>query len=232
MWTPDGRSIVYAGVSTVFSIYRLDVRTGASTRLLRFGETSVLGSTGGYLALSPDGTRVAIQSGGECRDRVGIYVVGVDGRGARRLTNSCRIAGTAGADRLVGTQLADVLDGLGGNDRLDAVDPGYMGDTLRGGSGDDLLVGGYRQDVLDGGPGADRLLGGPSGDLLVGGPGRDTLSAQGGLDVVDAYDGARDAISCGTSGPTTKPERDTVYADRFDRVSRDCEVVFRHQRLS
>lgn len=232
VWAPDGRSLIYATNSRTYSLYRLDLATGSITRLLHIGERSIIGSSGGSLALSPDGTRLAFHLGGECRDRLGIYVVGLDGRGLRRLTNSCRIAGTDGADRLAGTELADVLAGLAGDDRLEAVDPGYVGDTLEGGAGNDTLVGGYRQDTLDGGPGIDRLFGGPSGDLVIGGPGRDAIAAQGGLDVVDAFDGRRDTVSCGTNGRTTKPERDIAYVDRFDRVSRDCEIVRRSKRVS
>ena len=93
-------------------------------------------------------------------------------------------------------------------------------------------MGGYRQDVLEGGAGADRLLGGPSADLIIGDAGRDVIAAQGGLDIVDAYDGWRDTVSCGTNGRTTKPELDTAYVDRFDRVARDCEIVHRRKRLS
>jgi chitodextrinase len=78
-------------------------------------------------------------------------------------------------------------------------------DILRGLAGDDVLYGLARNDVLYGGPGRDRLLGGS------------------GSDVVHAGDGARDVISCGVG-------RDLVYADRADRVGRDCERVRRSRR--
>jgi hypothetical protein len=58
--------------------------------------------------------------GGECRDRTGIYVAGVDGRRAARLTNDCRVIGTERGDVITGTALADIIVGLGGNDRLRA----------------------------------------------------------------------------------------------------------------
>jgi Tol biopolymer transport system component len=233
VWTPDGRALLYASNTGTFAdLNRLDLAARSVTRLLRSGERSIVGSSAGSLSLSPDGTRLAFHQGGECRDRLGIYVVGTDGRGLARVSNGCRITGTERADRIVGTALADVLAGLGGNDRLQALDPGYVGDTLEGGAGDDTLLGDFRGDTLRGGPGADRLRGGPSGDLVVGGPGRDTLLAEGGLDVVDAYDGRRDTVSCGTNARTTNPERDTAYVDPYDRVARDCEVVFRRRRVS
>jgi len=41
-----------------------------------------------------------------------------------------------------------------------------------------------------------------------------------GATLVRTRDGWRDTASCG-------PGRDSVWADRFDRVSRDCEIVHR-----
>jgi hypothetical protein len=214
-WFPDGRRIA---VESRGGMVAVDVATGRVQRWLPFASG---------LIWSRDGTQLAFSAGGECRDRRGIYVAEGDGTGVRRITNDCRIVGTDGPDRLAGTGLADVLLGLRGNDRLEAEDPGYMGDTLKGGEGDDLLIGDFQRDTLEGGPGADVLRGGPSGDLLAGGPDRDVIYGQGGLDVIEARDGSRDRLSCGTNRDNTRPERDTVYADRFDRVSRDCEVIRR-----
>jgi Ca2+-binding RTX toxin-like protein len=197
-------------------LVRLDLKTG-KRRILSFG-------TGAEF--SHDGRSIAFSSGGECRDREGIYVMHVDGTQRKRLTNDCAIRGTPRADTLHGTPLADVLLGLGGNDRLFASDPGYVGDTLDGGPGNDVLVGGLRQDTLYGGPGNDTLSGGPSGDTLVGGPGRDRLYGQGGRDTIYAVDGQRDTISCGTNG-YGKHGQDVVYADRVDAVASDCEIVHR-----
>ena len=174
---------------------------------------------------SPDGSRLAFAAGCECRDRLGIFLVRAGTYlSPLRVSNDCRILGTAGDGTRRGTPLADVLAGLGGDDRLFALDPSYVGDSLRGGAGDDLLVGGYRADVLAGGPGNDRLLGGHSADELFGGPGSDRIRGQEGQDVVHAADGQRDVVSCGTNAPGT-PERDEVFADRFDRVADDCETV-------
>jgi Tol biopolymer transport system component len=217
-WFPDSRRLA---VQVGMRILAVDLTTGRAARFL---------PDGSGLAWSPDGTRVAFAQGGECRDRVGIYTALADGTSVRRLTNDCRIVGTPGDDRLRGTGLADVLLGLAGNDRLEGDAPGYVGDTLDGGPGADVLVGTFRNDTLFGRSGVDRLLGGPSGDLLVGGPGADMIDAQGGIDTIEARDGARDVIRCGTNRDGTRPEKDTVYADRIDRVARDCERVRRGRR--
>ena len=75
----------------------------------------------------------------------------------------------------------------------------------------DVLVGTSRNDVLCGAGGRDRLAGGHGADVLRAGAGDDVLLAR---------DGLVDAIACG-------PGRDTVTADRRDRVNRDCERVRR-----
>ena len=212
-WMPDGRSLLGA---TNAGIVSLDLQDGSATRLSRFGYGP---------RPSPDGSRVAFFGGGECQDRNGIVVMRANGGGQRRMTNDCRITGTAGPDTLRGTIWADVLVGLAGNDRLFALDGNYVGDTLVGGPGDDVLSGGFRRDLLAGGPGADKLYGGPSGDQLIGGPGHDRLSGQGGQDYIYAADGARDTVICGTNADHATPERDHAFVDRFDRVASDCEFV-------
>jgi PKD repeat protein len=82
------------------------------------------------------------------------------------------------------------------------------------------LTGTSRADRLVGGAGSDVIRGGAGNDVIVGGAGRDTLSGGAGNDRIYAVDGAVDTISCG-------PGRDVVFADRIDRVARDCEVVHR-----
>jgi Tol biopolymer transport system component len=235
-WTPDGGALVYgASAGNDYAVYRLDLATRGVTRVIAVRPPGLPAirfiAFGGDLALSPDGTRVAFVHGGECRDKVGVHVVGLDGRGLRRLTNGCRVNGTPRADRLRGTGGPDVLLGFAGDDRLEGVVDGVPGDTLDGGLGNDTLLGTRSGDELRGGAGADRLLAGRSGDLLIGGAGRDTLAGEGGIDVIDAFDGNRDVVSCGTNVART-PERDVAYVDRFDAVSRDCEVVHRRKRLS
>jgi hemolysin type calcium-binding protein/WD40 repeat protein len=175
--------------------------------------------------VSPDSGLIAYSAGGECRDRLGIYVANVDGSDRRRLSYSCRIAGSAGPDELHGSYSQVVL-GLGGNDTLYADDTGYFfqGNTLFGGPGNDVLVGGSAADTLDGGPGNDTLVGGGSSDVLTGGPGHDHFEGGGGGDTIYARDGERDWITCGPNG---YDRRDRVYADQYDVVAKDCELVYR-----
>jgi RTX calcium-binding nonapeptide repeat (4 copies)/Subtilisin inhibitor-like len=215
-WSPNGGAIAY---SSGTGIWIVDVQSGRKRRI----------ATSGYqVAWSPDAARLAFTTGGECRNRSGIYRVDLQQRQPVRVTNSCRIVGTAGDDVLTGTPLADVLVGKDGNDTLVAV-PGYfVGDTLDGGPGNDLLVGSAASDTLEGGPGEDILRGGAGPDLLVGGPGRDVFQAQGGRDLIYARDGVRDVVSCGTNtGKTSGRENDIAYVDRLDAVSHDCEWVYR-----
>jgi Ca2+-binding RTX toxin-like protein len=54
----------------------------------------------------------------------------------------------------------------------------------------------------------------------VGGAGSDRISGGAGNDVIRAKDGTRDVIRCGAG-------RDTVVADRSDKVRKDCERVRR-----
>jgi Tol biopolymer transport system component len=216
-WSPRGDTLAF---STPAGIRIFEPATGRVKAVSSFGDEP---------AWSPDGRQLAFSGGGECRDRSAIYrIVDVRGPAPQRITNDCRIVGTEGNDVLRGTTLADVLVGLGGNDVLTAVPQYYSGDTLEGGQGDDVLLGSYQSDTLDGGPGNDILQGGPGSDLLVGGPGRDTIQGEGGRDLIYARDGEADTISCGTNaGTTTGQEGDVAYVDAIDKVSSDCEYVYR-----
>lgn len=109
------------------------------------------------------------------------------------------VTGTSGPDVINGTARNDKLSGGGGNDRIS------------GGAGNDRLFGGTGIDRLNGGAGSDSLNGGTGRDTLLGGTGNDTISAR---------DGTRDIINCGSG-------RDSVTADKVDRVARDCERVLR-----
>ena len=93
-------------------------------------------------------------------------------------------------------------------------------DRIVGTAGDDVIRGLGGGDVLDGRAGRDKLFGGAGNDVLTGGPGVDSIFAGPGRDVVRVAVGGRDSVSCGTG-------RDTVFADRADAVSRDCEIVHR-----
>ncbi len=161
--------------------------------------------------------------GGSGRDRIG----GDAGRDRLRGgSGDDRLHGGPGDDDLAGQSGDDRLDGSTGNDRVDG-GPGrdlLIGgpgvDRLTGSSGDDRLIGGSSSDRLSGGSGNDRVSGGSGHDRISGGPGRDVLHGNTGNDTISARDGARDTIDCGTG-------RDSVTADRFDRVARNCERVRR-----
>ena len=216
-WSPRGDAIAFGAAQGAVVV---DTTSGRRRRLTTFYASQV--------AWSPDGARLAVAAGGECRDRLGIYRIDADRPAPVRLTNDCRIVGTPGDDVLTGTSLADVLLGQGGNDTLRAVSAMFSGDTLDGGPGNDLLLGSLGHDTVEGGPGNDILRSGPGPDLLVGGPGRDVLEGQGGRDLIEARDGQRDVVSCGTNtGRTTGPEGDIAYVDRIDKVLPGCEWVYR-----
>ena len=141
-----------------------------------------------------------------------------------------RLIGTPGPDVLKGFGGQDVLAGLGGNDLLDGgsgrdiLDGGPGNDHLIGGSGDDDLDGGADSDNLSGGTGADVLHGGDGNDHMRGDQGSDHISGGPGNDTIDARDGTRDVVDCGPG------KKDTVLADKLDRV-RGCErVLFRAPR--
>jgi Tol biopolymer transport system component len=212
-WFPDRNTVLYEDQG---SILRLDLKTGKRHEV----------APGGGAQLAPDGATVAYVDGGECRDRDGIYVANADGTRRRRITNSCRVVGTAGPDVLHGS-FSQVVLGLGGNDTLYADDTYYFfdGDSLYGGPGSDHLVGGSGRDILSGGPGNDVISGGGSADTITGGPGRDRIDGGGGGDVIYARDGQRDTIDCGKNG-YGKAGRDIVYADKIDVISH-CEIVHR-----
>jgi Ca2+-binding RTX toxin-like protein len=85
------------------------------------------------------------------------------------------------------------------------------GKVLVGNARANRLVGTPRNDMLNGRGGNDVLIGLGGNDTLIGGPGNDTIYAR---------DGKRDVIDCGTG-------KDVVYADRYDKVAANCEVVHR-----
>ena len=130
------------------------------------------------------------------------------------------LSGGAGNDSVSGGPGNDAINGGPGNDTLS----GFGGaNTIYGGSGNDLVLAtsSSKPQHLYGGPGNDRVGGGPGPDLLYGGTGRDHLFGGGGNDVIHAQDRARDFVDCGFG------RRDTVYADRVDSVSNNCERVLR-----
>ena len=173
---------------------------------------------GADLAWSPDGSRIAfVDFGDHCPSRRGLYVASEDRTNERRLTNECRIVGTAGDDVITGSVDDDLIDALAGNDRIVAQ---FGSDRIDAGEGNDVVRGDQAPDLILGGPGNDRLDGDMGADTLVGGPGRDRLSGGHGIDRIEARDGEVDRIVCGS-------HRDLVIADRRDRVGRACERVRR-----
>ena len=65
--------------------------------------------------------------------------------------------------------------------------------------------------MLCGFDGDDRIQAGEARDEVYAGPGADTIVVR---------DRAPDYVSCGAG-------RDKVFADRFDRLDRDCELAKR-----
>lgn len=116
--------------------------------------------------------------------------------------------GRGGADDLEGSSGRDTLRGGEGFDRVfgrrgdDRLYGGPDGDELQGGRGEDYIRGEDGDDYINGGFDPDRLYGGRGNDIIV------------------TAGGGRDFIDCG-------PGLDRVYADSSDRVSSDCERVYR-----
>ena len=153
----------------------------------------------------------------------------VGGLGPDRLTGSGgddSLLGGAAGDRLIGGLGDDRLHGQSGADRVngergtDRINGGSSSDVISAGSSGDRVAGDQGNDRISGNSGNDRLTGNSGNDRLSGGAGADRLSGGSGNDRLSGRDGRRDAISCGRG-------RDSVVADRVDRVSRDCEVVRR-----
>ena len=137
-----------------------------------------------------------------------------------------RVAGDAGNDVVAGAFGNDRLHGVGGNDVVsgsrgrDRINGGAGSDRITGGSSGDRIAGDAGNDRIAGDSGNDRVTGDSGRDRISGGSGRATLSGGLSNDRISARDGNRDTISCGKG-------RDSVTADRNDRVGRDCERVSR-----
>jgi Ca2+-binding RTX toxin-like protein len=112
-----------------------------------------------------------------------------------------------------------------------------------GGKDGDEIDAGTGNDVADGGPGADEMDGGEGADILSGGAGDDVISdtagsiaqasaakkkgnkvlAGSGADKIDVRNRKVDRVDCGTG-------RDTVLADRNDKVGLNCERIKRPKK--
>jgi Ca2+-binding RTX toxin-like protein len=82
------------------------------------------------------------------------------------------------------------------------------------------VIGTPLDDHITGDARAEVILGGSGDDVLDGGRGSDVLAGQDGDDTITSRDGMFDIVGCDGGA-------DTVFADRFDLVSRDCETVRR-----
>lgn len=150
------------------------------------------------------------------------------------------IRGETGEDTLLGRRGSDCLDAGLDNDWVeaaqgdDSIDAGNGHDRVWGGPGADSIDGQGNRDTIHGEEGDDSLYGGFDDDHLVGGKGDDTLQGntgldhfegEGGDDYIDAmyneresYTPVADRIDCG-------PGRDTVKANTYDDIAKDCEIV-------
>jgi Tol biopolymer transport system component len=207
VWSPDGRRLLFARErGTPRGGRREDVYVAEAS-----GRNARQVFAGAHYGIwSRDGKRLAVPSPGPCNG-LGVYVIRVATRIARRISNDCRVLGTRRADRLLGTRERDLIWGLGGNDFIDAT------------PGNRKVLWAPRLDhnFVDGGAGNDRILGRLGQDILIGGPGRDSVSGGGQDDRILVVDGEVDVVRCGWGNA------DTVFADRFDVVAADCERVRR-----
>jgi len=90
--------------------------------------------------------------------------------------------------------------------------------------GSGSITGTEGNDVIVGSAGADTINGLGGDDTICAEGGNDTVNGNAGNDVILARDGTRDRINCGTG-------RDTVTADRVDKIAKNCERRrFRHPR--
>ena len=92
-----------------------------------------------------------------------------------------------------------------------------------GQDGDDLMTGGKGRDELYGNHADDRLDGGPGDDLVSGFDGADRLNGGGGDDYVDAQSNERESFGGPAEIASCGPGEDTVKANTYDRVKRNCE---------
>lgn len=149
----------------------------------------------------------------------------------RLLLLAILLVGSAGA--IPGAARTGCCPGPGGEDYAPVWSPdgstlafislGGGDDAALGQAGDDVLIGGKERDRLIGGEGADLFYGEGSGDVMLGGPGQDRLHGGRGEDRLLTADGEIDTLDCGS-------RMDSVVADQFDRVSRNCERVRRRRR--
>ncbi|MEA2480903.1 MAG: hypothetical protein QOJ07_2825, partial [Thermoleophilaceae bacterium] len=121
-----------------------------------------------------------------------------------KIASDCEVIGKpAGGDRYA-------YMGSAGNDTITVGE--FVNATVHGlGGNDSISLPGQGNGSLYGDAGNDKLKGSQGFDKFSGGPGNDSINAR---------DKTVDSISCGTG-------RDSVKADKKDKVARDCEKVSR-----
>ena len=212
VWAPDSSSVVFVAQNGDgrYRPPQIYVASADGTRVRRLVQGFAIGPE-----WSPRGDWIAYTAQVRTRleDRYYLMLVRPDGSGLHRVMR------TEG-----GTWLSDgrrMLTSDSGNCRragiveIDIERGTFKRLTNRcriaGTRGADNLRGTSLRDILHGLGGDDRIAGRGGNDDLFGGPGDDSLLAR---------DGRTDHLDCG-------PGRDSVVADRIDRVSRSCERVRR-----
>lgn len=215
--SPDGRFVAFAGDDGLEVAGLFD----GSRRLLA-GHARPAGE----VVWSPDGQMLAY-----VESRSGELIVLPSGREVAAATFGSPIWTPAGL-YVDGGDVLLLADPAGGAARTLVSHSGY-GVKLVSASGDGKLLAyaltlaggrtvGYR--LLDRAREIDRSLvpctGTGGDDLIAGSALDDTVLAGSGADSVDVRGGGLDTVDCGSG-------RDTVVADRRDRIARDCERVRR-----
>jgi len=188
-WSPDGTQIGFhsrledAGGE---EIYRINVNGTGRTRLTFNNPQVPTIPFDIFPVWSPDGTRIAWNSGRQGGNFGEIYHMNaVTGdTDIVRVTNNpavdqrcdwqplCTIYGSGD---IVGTAGDDIICGSDGPDRISA---GGGNDRILGLGGNDQISAGAGNDTLFGGLGNDSLVGGPGSDFISAGPGDDRISAE------------------------------------------------------
>lgn len=119
------------------------------------------------------------------------------------------LAGTLTISLIVGEAFAGMQAGGIENEHLNGT---AASETLAGRNGTDTIYGFSGDDGLSGGRGNHEIYGGAGRDVLLGGAGDDFLEAR---------DGHKDYVGCGAG------RHDMTSADEEDKVSGDCEYVYR-----
>jgi hypothetical protein len=215
-WAPDGSALVYEDHG--YGVFVVD-REGTSRRKVAPGGAAAWAPTGRRLAVLFGSSLVLVDADGGNRSEIRapvesmswapdgrrlaysrgfeIRLVNADGTGDRRLADGDAVSWSPTGERIAVAGRIITSDCA---DRLIRV----------------LELRRNRWTYLT----PCWIYGSTSNDELVGSPARDQVYALDGNDRIFVRRGDRDVVRCGTG-------RDTVFADRLDRVARDCERVRR-----